>query len=119
MGILGIVKALGAAIMAVGIFYVGGMASLEALHYIPAQFDWPIKTATFWSGGVLLTLVLVEAARRVIMAVATFLEDEPPEPKLKFEVDEEKDEPPPAKPGARPSAPPPKPAAPAAPPKKA
>jgi hypothetical protein len=112
MGIVGIVKAIGAAVMAVSIFYVGGMASLEALSYL-GQFDWAIKTAAFWTGGVVLALVLAEMTRRIISDIAAFLEEEAGEPKLKFEVDEIHDDPPP-KPAARPAAAPPKPAAPPA-----
>lgn len=103
MGFLGILKALGAAAMAVGIFYVGGMASLEALGHL-GQFDWAIKTATFWTGGVVLAFVLAEMTRRIIMNIAAFLEEEAGEPKPKFEVDEEHDEPPP-KAGAKSAAP--------------
>ncbi len=109
MGFLGIAKAIGAAAMAVAIFYVGGMASLEALSHL-GQFDWAIKTATFWTGGVVLTFVLAEMTRRIIADIAAFLEEEADAPKLKFEVDEVHDDPPP-KPAARPAAPPPRPAA--------
>lgn len=115
MGFLGILKAIGAAAMAVGIFYVGGMASLEALGHL-GPFDWAIKTATFWTGGVVLAFLLAEMTRRIITNIAAFLEEEAAAPKLKFEVDEEHDELP-AKPAAKaappkPAAPPPKPAAP-------
>ena len=110
MNIVGILKALGAATMAVAIFYVGGMASLEALSYL-GKFDWAIKTATFWTGGVVLALVLAEMTRRIISDIAAFLEEEADVPKLKFEVDEIKDDVVPPKVGARPQ-PPPKPAAP-------
>jgi hypothetical protein len=111
MGFLGILKAIGAAAMAVAIFYVGGMASIEALGYL-GTFDWAIKTAAFWTGGVVLAFVLAEMTRRIIMDIAAFLEEEAEPPRLKFEVDEEHDGPPP-KPAAKPAAPPPKPAAPA------
>ncbi|MSP48893.1 MAG: hypothetical protein EXQ95_06155 [Alphaproteobacteria bacterium] len=109
MGTVGILKALGAAVMAVSIFYVGGMASLEALSYL-GQFDWPIKTAAFWTGGVVLALVLAEMTRRVISDIAAFLEDEVVEPKLNIEAEEVRNELP-AKPTARPGFPPPKPVA--------
>lgn len=108
MGFLGLLKAIGAAAMAVGIFYVGGMASLEALGHF-GQFDWAIKTATFWTGGVLLAFVLAEATRRIIVNIGAFLEEEAAPSTLKFEVDDEHDGPPP-RPAARPAAPPPKPA---------
>jgi hypothetical protein len=111
MGFVGILKAIGAAVMAVAIFYVGGMASLEALGYL-GQFDWPIKTAAFWTGGVVLALVLAEMTRRIIADIAAFLEEEADRPRPKAEAEEERDEPPPKQP-ARPTAPPPKPAAPA------
>ena len=109
MAVIGILKALGAAIMAVAIFYVGGMASLEALSYL-GQFDWPIKTAAFWTGGVVLALVLAEMTRRIISDITAFLEEESEGPKLKFEVDEIKEDLP-AKPAGRPAALAPKPAA--------
>ncbi len=100
---------MGAAAMAVGIFYVGGMASLEALGHL-GQFDWAIKTVTFWTGGVVLAFVLAEMTRRIIMDIAAFLEEEAEPSRPKFEVDEEHDEAP-AKPAGRPATPP-KPAAP-------
>ena len=106
---VGILKAIGTAIMVVGIFYVGGMASLEALDLL-GQFNWPIMTVTFWTGGAVLALVLAEMTRRIIADIAVFIEEEPAEQKLKFEVDEIKEDLPP-KPAARPAAPPPKPAA--------
>lgn len=102
---VGILKAIGTAIMVVAIFYVGGMASLEALGYL-GQFDWPIKTVTFWTGGAVLALVLAEMTRRIIADIAAFIEEEPSQPRLKFEVDEIKEDLP-AKPAARPAAPPP------------
>lgn len=108
MGFVGILKAIGAAVMAVAIFYVGGMASLEALGYL-GQFDWAIKTAAFWTGGVVLALVLAEMTRRIISDIAAFLDEEAGAAKPKVEVDEAKDEPPP-RPAARPAVPPPKPA---------
>ena len=111
MGILAILKAFAAAIMAVAIFYVGGMASLEALGHL-GQFDWAIKTATFWTGGVVLAFVLAEMTRRIISDIAAFLEDEAAPAQLKFEVDEQHDDPPP-KPAAKPAAAPPKAPAPA------
>jgi hypothetical protein len=115
MGFLGILKAIGAAAMAVGIFYVGGMASLEALGHL-GQFDWAIKTATFWTGGVVLAFLLAEMTRRIIANMGAFLEEEAAAPRLKFEVDDEHDELP-SRPAARPVAAPPRPAA--APPKPA
>lgn len=106
---IGILKAIGTAIMVVGIFYVGGMASLEALEYL-GQFGWAIKTVTFWTGGAVLALVLAEMTRRIIADIAAFIEDEAGQPQLKFEVDEIKEDLP-ARPAARPATPPPKPAA--------
>ncbi|MBM3532878.1 MAG: hypothetical protein FJX60_07575 [Alphaproteobacteria bacterium] len=111
MGIVGILKAIGAAAMAVAIFYVGGMASLEALGYL-GQFDWAIKTAAFWTGGVVLALVLAEMTRRIIADIAAFLEEEADRPQPKAESEAERDEPPPKQP-ARPATAPPKPPAPA------
>lgn len=81
-------KALSISVMAVAVFYVGGMASLEALDRFGA-FEWPVKTAAFWAGGLLLALVLTEATRRIIVTIASFLEEEPDSARLKFEVDEE------------------------------
>lgn len=86
----GMLKALVVSVMAVAIFYVGGMASIEALGHFGA-FEWPVKTAVFWGGGLLLALVLTEATRRIIVTIASFLEEEPDRSPLKFEVDEEHD----------------------------
>jgi len=113
----GLLKALAISIMAVAIFYVGGMASLEALGHF-GSFEWPVKTVVFWAGGLLLALVLTEATRRIIVTIASFLEEEPDNAPLKFEVDEERDGT--HRPAARTpaAAHPPRPAAPAVPAKK-
>ena len=104
MNIVGILKALGAATMAVAIFYVGGMASLEALSYL-GKFDWAIKTATFWTGGVVLALVLAEMTRRIISDIAAFLEEEADTHRLKFEVDKIEEDQPAPRAAARPQPP--------------
>jgi hypothetical protein len=108
----GMLKALLVSVMAVAIFYVGGMASLEALEHLGA-FEWPVKTAVFWGGGLLLALVLTEATRRIIVTIASFLEEEAERPPLKFEVDEEHDVSPRAATRAPAAGHPPKPASPA------
>lgn len=106
---VGILKAIGTAIMVVAIFYVGGVASLEVLDRF-GEFGWAIKTVTFWTGGAILALILAEITRRIIADIAVFIEEEPRQPALKFEVDEIKEDLP-ARPAARPASPPPKPAA--------
>ena len=106
---VGILKAIGTAIMVVAIFYVGGVASLEILDRF-GEFGWATKTVTFWTGGAVLALVLAEMTRRLISDIAAFLEDEAGPPQPKFEVDEIKADLP-ARAAARPATPPPRPAA--------
>jgi hypothetical protein len=111
--ILSTVKLLGATIIAVAIFYVGGMASMQALHYY-GNFEWAITTASFWLGGLVMVVIVAECVKRIIVAVASVVEEEAAAPAVPPAADEEESRP--AKPMARPvQAPPaqaPKPAAP-------
>ncbi|MBI3496569.1 MAG: hypothetical protein HY058_04625 [Proteobacteria bacterium] len=120
MKILSAFKLIAVTILAVAIFYVGGMAGMQALHYY-GNFEWAVTTAAFWLGGLLMVLVVVESVKRTIVAIASLVEDEvPPAPQAASESDA--DAGPLAKPVQRPPAPPPsaaKPAQPASPPKPA
>src|SRR5438045_9764227 len=77
--ILSTVKLLGATILAVAIFYVGGMATMQALHYY-GNFEWAITTASFWLGGLVMVAVVAECVKRIIVASASVVEDEAPAP---------------------------------------
>ncbi len=90
MKILSTVKLVGAAILAVAIFYVGGMASMQALHYF-GNFEWAITTASFWLGGLVMVVVVVECVKRTIMAIAAMVEEEGPPPAPAAAADAEND----------------------------
>src|SRR5258708_39680804 len=91
--ILSTVKLLGATILAVAIFYVGGMASMQALHYF-GNFEWAITTASFWLGGLVMVVVVVECVKRTIMAIAAMVEEEGPPPAPAAAADAEDSHPP-------------------------
>ena len=75
MKILSTLKLLAATVLAVAIFYVGGTASMQALRYY-GNFDWAIITAAFWLGGLLMVVIVAECVKRIIVAVASVIEDE-------------------------------------------
>jgi hypothetical protein len=99
--IISIVKLIAAAALAVAIFYVGGMASMQALHYFGA-FDWAITTAAFWLGGLVMVVIVAECVKRIIVAVASVIEDEA-EPPHEAALIEEAEESRPARPMLRPA----------------
>jgi hypothetical protein len=103
MKIFSLIKALGATVIGLAVFYVGGMAAIELLA-LAGPVNWAIKTAAFWAGGLLLAVFVAEAMRRIIVLLAMTLdEDAPPAPAADGEESDDR-----TRPAAKPAAPPPK-----------
>ncbi|MBM3598003.1 MAG: hypothetical protein FJX35_07300 [Alphaproteobacteria bacterium] len=93
------VKILLSAVLALIVFLMGGIATVQWLAWRDT-YPWAVVVAAFWLGGLVMTWLVMELGHRVLKIIGAVGDE--PEPEPKGEDEDEDDDLPPAR--GRPSA---------------
>jgi len=88
-----VVKTLLAVMLALIVFLIGGLASIQWLT-LRDTYPWAVIIAAFWLGGLMMAWAVMEIGRRMLSMLSAIGEEPPPPPKVEDD-DEEDDRPPP------------------------
>jgi hypothetical protein len=87
-----LVKILLSALLALIVFLMGGIATVQWLAWRDT-YPWAVVVAAFWLGGLIMTWLVMELGYRVLRIIGAVGDEPEPEPK-KQDEDEDDDLPP-------------------------